>query len=94
MNDYGMNDEKAARADLKALLDKTRAGDAPVSTTLRQMGQQFRLAETQGKKDAIKGIMRLIVRHKFLAHLPMERLKALLEEAAGLNQSTTTRANR
>lgn len=87
-------DEKAARADLKALLDKTRAGDAPVSTTLRQMGQQFRMAEAQGKRDAIKATMQLIVKHRWIFNLPQDRMKALLEEAAGLNQSTTTRANR
>lgn len=86
-------DEKAARADLKALLDKTRAGDAPVSTTLRQMGQQFRMAESQGKRDAIKATMQLIVKHRWIFNLPQDRMKALLEEAAGLNQSTTTRAN-
>lgn len=86
MNDYGMNDEKQAKADLKRLLDKNKTGDAPVSTTLRQMGQQFRMAETAGKKEAIKGIMRLIRKHRFLAHLDNATLESVLKDAAGLTK--------
>lgn len=79
-----LNQEKQASKDLKALLDKHKVGDAPVSTTLREMGKHYRLAETQGKRDAVKGIMRLIVKHRFLNNLDTATLKSLLEEAAGL----------
>lgn len=82
--DINLNQEKQARKDLKALLDKHKVGDAPVSTTLREMGKHYRLAETQGKRDAVKGIMRLIVKHRFLNNLDTATLKSLLEEAAGL----------
>lgn len=82
--DINLNQEKQARKDLKALLDKHKTGDAPVSTTLREMGKHYRLAETHGKREAVKGIMRLIVKHRFLNNLDTNTLKSLLEDAAGL----------
>ena len=90
-----LDDEKQARRDLASVLRAKaqitepfpyiqQMANAPVHTTLRAMGKQFRLAQDYGKREAIKGIMRLIVKHRFLAHLDDKSLKALLEEAAGL----------
>ena len=81
-----LENEKQAKADMKALLDKHRVGESPITTTLREMGKHYRLANTQGKKDAIKVLARLIVKHRFLYALPMPQLIAILEESVGIKK--------
>lgn len=79
-------DEQAARREMKAMLEKYRAGDVPVAITLKERARDFRLARTQGQRDAVKGIMRLIRSNRIIANLDDERLRELLEGAAGIEK--------
>lgn len=95
MNDFNFNQEKQARRELAKLVNAKaqivepiphlqQMADAPVHTTLRAMGKQFREARDYGKREAIKATMQLIVKHRWIFNLPQDRMKVLLEEAAGL----------
>lgn len=90
----GMKDDQAARREMKAMLERYRAGDVPVAITLKERARDFHLARTQGQRDAVKGIMRLIRSNRIIANLDDARLESALAEAAGLDKKEpATRVN-
>lgn len=93
------DDEKQARRDMAKLLRQNKLtaqcqlpkqiGDVPTLTTLREMGKHHRMAVNYGKTLAVDALMRLLVKHRFLAQLPANELKKLLEEEAGIEKPAT-----
>lgn len=90
--------EKQARRELAQILRQNKLnaqcqlpkqiGDVPTLTTLREMGRHHRASVDYGKRLAVDALMDLIVKHRFLAHLPAGELRKLLEEEAGIKEPT------